>query len=115
MVSSLDNKEEYIDELRRIVLGKLLIKSDTVTIASDTGAINEVFNDDGIMIGYSRPLAITYGSSKSVMINPEHPADIKCTGHRCSVMIPQKTKRNKIKLCPRCQNRIWRRSIKNGR
>lgn len=81
MVSSLDDKDEYIDELRRIVTEKPLPEQDIVTIASDTGAINAVFNNDGTVIGYTYS-ASTFACdiSKSDNVKSKHIDDIKWTG-----------------------------------
>lgn len=42
----------------------------------------------------------------------EHPepfiAPLKCTGLGCTAMIEQKTAKNKVKLCKRCQNKVYR-------
>lgn len=99
------SETEKYDEIRKlrerdIAMEKVIIDVDTCTTASNKAVW---FFGDGSPV----PDSDTFKKVES-----EYLDDIKCTGFGCSAMIPQEMKRNKVKLCNRCQNKIWRMSFK---
>lgn len=103
MTLSFNNEEECIDELMKIVMEKPLPDIDIITTASNTTIINTESDHSGLIIKYN--------NSDTVKVKPERPDPIKCTGLGCNAMIQQKTS-NKVKLCTRCRNKVFRRTVR---